>query len=74
MTVKFSMEDLKLASEVEDLMLSGREFQRRIVDGKNEYKWESLLDWGMKKLKGRRGEDRGMRSSLHTEIRLFAVL
>ena len=44
MTVKFSIEDLKLAREAEDLMLTGREFQERIVDGKKEYRCESLLD------------------------------
>ena len=42
------------------LMESGIEFQRRIVEGKKELRWLALLDGGVKKLRGRRGEEDGI--------------
>ena len=42
--VKVLMADLKPATVVEDLTVTGREFHERIVLGKKEYKCASTLD------------------------------
>ena len=55
-------------------MLSGIEFQRRIEEGKKEWRWESFFDCGVKKLNGRRGKEEGIRSSLFTVIRLVKIV
>ena len=42
--VTVEIADLKAVRESEDLMFSGREFQRRILLGKKEWRWASTFD------------------------------
>ena len=46
--VCLSMEDLKFASELADLIGSGREFHKRMVLGKKEWRCVSILERGTK--------------------------
>ena len=72
--VCLSMEDLKFASELADLIGSGREFHKRMVLGKKEWRCVSILERGTKKLSLRRGAVRGFKSSRGVWMWLCMVL